>query len=106
VAILQKEGRMDSAFKDAIREHLQLKERNRWIEPTMPLSRYRFERLSERGEVDQNANPGRGDILDPDGPAGWPTAEGLGLERPDSLWASLPDDEPVSSASEARRPAA
>ena len=32
---------MDSAFKDAIREHLQLKERNRWIEPTMPLSRYR-----------------------------------------------------------------
>jgi len=97
---------MDSAFKDAIREHLQLKERNRWIEPTMPLSRYRFERLSERGEVDQNAHLGRGDILDPDGPAGWPTAEGLGLERPDSLWASSPEDDWVDSTSSARRPAA
>jgi hypothetical protein len=98
---------MDSAFKDAIREHLRLKERNRWIEPTMPLSRYRSERPSELGgEVEQRAYLGRGDILDPDGTAGWPTAEGLGLERPDSLWASLPDDEPVNSASEARRPAA
>ena len=97
---------MDSAFKDAIREHLQLKERNRWIEPTMPLSRYRFERLSERREVDQNAHLGRGDILDPDGPAGWPTAEGLGLERPDSLWAGSAADGWVDSASAARGPAA
>ena len=97
---------MDSAFKDAIREHLQLKERNRWIEPTMPLGRYRAAvPPSERG-VDQHANPGRGDILDPDGPAGWPTAEGLGLERPDSLWASSPEDDWVDSTSSARRPVA
>ena len=97
---------MDSAFKDAIREHLQLKERNRWIEPTMPLFRYRTaEPAFERG-VDQTANTGRGDILDPDGPAGWPTAEGLGLERPDSLWASSADDGWVDSTSAAPRSAA
>ena len=97
---------MDSAFKDAIREHLQLKERNRWIEPIMPLSRYRSARLSERGEVYQNANPGRGNILDPDAPAGWPTAEGLGMERPDSLWAGSADDGWVDTNSSGRRSAA
>ena len=97
---------MDSAFKDAIREHLQLKERNRLIEPTMPLSRYRTaEPPAERG-VDQDANTGRGDILDPDGPAGWPTAEGLGLERPASLWADSAVDGWVDSTSSARRSAA
>ena len=97
---------MDSAFKDAIREHLQLKERNRWIEPTMPLSRYRIaEPPSERG-VDQDVTAGRGDILDPDGPAGWPTAEGLGLERPDSLWAGSADDGWVDTNSSGRRSAA
>ena len=97
---------MDSAFKDAIREHLQLKERNRWIEPTMPLSRYRAAAPPAERGVDLGANPGRGDILDPDGPAGWPTAEGLGLKRPDSLWAGSADGDWVDSTSAGRRPAA
>ena len=96
---------MDSAFKNAIRDHLQLKERNRWIEPTMPLSRYRTAGPPAERGVDQEASAGRGDILDPDGPAGWPTAENLGLERPDSLWGSA-DDGWVDSTSAARRPAA
>ena len=79
---------MDSSFKNTIREHLKLKERNRWIEQTMPLSRYRTaEEPSDRGAVDRDANAGQGDILEPDGPAGWPTAEGSGLEEPDTLWA-------------------
>ena len=30
-------------FKDTIKAHLELKERNRWIEDTLPLSRYRTE---------------------------------------------------------------
>ena len=97
---------MDSSFKDTIREHLQLKERNRWIEPTMPLSRYRTPEPAFKRGVDQTANTGRGDILDPDGPAGWPTAEGLGLERPDRLWTGLADDGWVDSTSAARQPAA
>ena len=83
---------MDSSFKDTIREHLQLKERNRWIEPTMPLSRYRAtERPSERDAGDQDQDAGQGDILEPDGPAGWPTAERLGLDEPDALWAGPPN---------------
>ncbi len=82
---------MDSSFKDTIKEHLQLKERNRSIEGTMPLSRYRAaERPSERGAADQAASAGHGDIPEPDGSAGWPTAEGLGLEGPDTLWAGAP----------------
>ena len=97
---------MDSAFKNAIRDHLQLKERNRWIEPTMPLSRYRIAEPPSERAVDQGVTAGRGDILDPDGPAGWPTAEGLGLERPDRLWAGLADDGWVDSTSAARQPAA
>jgi hypothetical protein len=93
---------MDSSFKDTIREHLQLKERNRWIEPTMPLSRYRSERLSERGAIEQEASEGRGDILDPDGPAGWPTAEGLGLERAtNSSLQKEPDTNPPARIREA-----
>ena len=48
----------------------------------MPLSRYRsFEPASELG-IDQDLRSG--DILDPDGPSGWPTAEGLGLEHLDA----------------------
>ncbi len=31
---------MGTSFKDAIREHLELKESNRWIEQRMPLSRW------------------------------------------------------------------
>ena len=78
---------MDSSFKDTIREHLQLKETNRWIEQTMPLSHYRTgEPHAESGTVDQVAMERRGDILDPDGPSGWPTAENLGLEGPAALW--------------------
>ena len=97
---------MDSSFKDTIREHMQLKERNRWIEPTMPLSRYRTAEPPSEGGVDRDANAGRGDILDPDGPDGWPTAEGLGLERPDSLWAGSADDGWVDTTSSGRRSAA
>jgi hypothetical protein len=94
---------MDSSFKDTIREHLQLKERNRWIESTMPLSRYRSaERSSERGVGNQDAHADQGDILDPDGPAGWPTAEGLGLDRPDGLWAGSSDFDWGDSTSAAR----
>ena len=77
---------MDSSFKDTIREHLQLKERNRWIEPTMPLSRYLVAEAEAEAD-DYEAHAPRKDILDPDGPAGWPTAEGLGLEGPEALWA-------------------
>ena len=79
---------MESSFKDTIREHLQLKERNRWIEPTMPLSRYLVTQAEAEPEArDNGAHATRSDILDPDGPAGWPTAEGLGLEGPEALWA-------------------
>ena len=78
---------MDASFKDAIREHLQLKESNRWIEQTMPLSRYRSDEPTvESGAVEYAAPIGQGDVLDPDGPAGWPTAENLGLEGPAGLW--------------------
>ena len=77
---------MDSSFKDTIREHLQLKESNRCIEQTMPLSRYRDQEPSESGAVDQAADRGRGDILDSDETADWPTAEKLGLAGPAALW--------------------
>ena len=97
---------MDSAFKEAIREHLELKERNRWIEPTMPIARYRTAEPPPELGVDQDSSTGRGDILDPDGPAGWPTAEGLGLESPESLWAGSSDEGWVDSASAGRRSAA
>ncbi len=98
---------MDSSFKGTIRDHLLLKERNRWIEPTMPLSRYRTaEPPAGPGAVDQDANAGQGDILDPDGPAGWPTAENLGLEHPVSLWAGSSDFDWGDSTSAARQPAA
>jgi hypothetical protein len=71
---------MESSFKQAITEHLQLKERNRWLEPEMPIGAYRTARREETtAEVE-------GSVLDPDGPAGWPTAEGLGLARGDELW--------------------
>jgi hypothetical protein len=80
---------MDMSFKDTIREHLQLKESNRWIEQTMPLSRYRTEEPRAKSDVvNQAALEGQGDILDPDGPAGWPTAENLGLEGPAALWSA------------------
>jgi hypothetical protein len=78
---------MDSSFKDTIREHLQLKESNRCIEQSMPLSRYRnHQPPSESGAVEQAADSGRGDILDSDETADWPTAETLGLEGPAALW--------------------
>jgi hypothetical protein len=83
---------MDSSFKDTIREHLKLKESNRWIEPSMPLSRYRTgESPVESGAVDQAGLAGQGGILDPDGPSGWPTAENLGLEAPAALWSGTPE---------------
>ena len=69
---------MGASFKDAIRDHLQLKERNRRLEALMPLEEYRF----DRDELDG----GHGDLLSPDGPHGWPSAEGLGLAAPAELW--------------------
>jgi hypothetical protein len=85
---------MDSTFKDAIRDHLQLKERNRWIEDSMPLSHYRSAVLDPEVESEDGAgepdSATQGDILDPDGPSGWPTAEALGLEVPDALWSGQP----------------
>ena len=71
---------MQSSFKQAIAEHLQLKERNRWLEPEMPLSAYRT------SSGDEPAADIEGSILEPDGPSGWPTAEGLGLPQGDQLW--------------------
>jgi hypothetical protein len=71
---------MVSSFKQAIAEHLQLKERNRWLEPEMPLRAYR----TAGGEG--SASDAEGSVLDPDGPAGWPSAEGLGLASGDELW--------------------
>jgi hypothetical protein len=70
---------MGASFKDAIRQHLELKERNRGLEPTMPLVDY-------RREDGDDAEPGHGDLLAPDGPHGWPSAEGLGLAAPAELW--------------------
>ena len=69
---------MGASFKDAIKEHLELKERNRRLEPTMPLGDYR--------EADVDLDDGHGDLLAPDGPHGWPSAEGLGLAAPAELW--------------------
>jgi hypothetical protein len=66
------------SFKDAIREHLELKERNRRLEATMPLVDYRA--------PDDELDRGHGDILAPDGLHGWPSAEGLGLAAPEELW--------------------
>ena len=78
---------MEASFKEAIKEHLQLKESNRSIEQTMPLSRYRSGQPStDGGAVGQAALEGQGDILDLDGPAGWPTVENLDLEGPAALW--------------------
>ena len=77
-------------FKDTIKAHLELKERNRWIEETLPLSRYRTEKSPVDGTAGADSRATPGDILDPDGPEGWPTAEGLGLEVPDALWSAEP----------------
>ena len=66
------------SFKDAIKEHLELKERNRRLEATMPLVDYRA--------MDDDLGTGHGDLLAPDGPHGWPSAEGLGLTAPAELW--------------------
>ena len=96
---------MDSSFKDAIRDHLQLKERNRWIETTMPLSRYRSVG-AESEPVVMDGHAGGGDVIDVDGPAGWPTAESLGLEQPESLWARSPEFDWGEQASTARQHAA
>ena len=70
-------GGMEASFKDAIKDHLQLKERNRRLEHQMPLVDYR---------VDDDEFAGHGDLLGPDGPHGWPSAEGLGLAAPAELW--------------------
>jgi hypothetical protein len=72
---------MGASFKDAIRDHLQLKERNRRLDVSMPLDDYR----SHEDELEG----GHGDLLAPDGPHGWPSAEGLGLVAPTELW-SMP----------------
>jgi len=71
---------MESSFKQAIAEHLQLKERNRWLESEMPIGAYRT------GGDEAAASEIGGSVLDPDGPAGWPTAEGLGLAQGNELW--------------------
>jgi hypothetical protein len=97
---------MDSSFKDAIREHLELKKQNRWIEPTMPISRYRTAELTPELGGDQDLSTGPGGSLEPDGPVGWPTAEGLGLERSASLWAGSSDESWVDSIGSGRRSAA
>jgi hypothetical protein len=85
---------MGSSFKDAIKDHLQLKERNRWIEDAMPLDAYRTDDplpgpVAVAGPASLE-DASHGDVLDPDGPSGWPTAEGLGLEVPAALWSTEP----------------
>jgi hypothetical protein len=70
---------MGASFKDAIRDHLQLKERNRRLDASMPLDDYRGH--------DDELDVGHGDLLAPDGPHGWPSTEGLGLTAPAELWA-------------------
>jgi hypothetical protein len=46
----------------------------------MPIGAYRTAR------ADETAPEAEGSVLDPDGPSGWPTAEGLGLAKGDELW--------------------
>ena len=81
---------METTFKDAIKDHLHLKEQNRWIEGAMPLSQYRVEEVADPDAAAAHEAGNHGDILDPDGAAGWPTAEGLGLEAPGTLWTAQP----------------
>jgi hypothetical protein len=72
---------MGASFKDAIKDHLQLKERNRRLDASMPLDDYR--------DAEDEPEDRLGDLLAPDGPHGWPSAEGLGLAAPAELW-SMP----------------
>jgi hypothetical protein len=77
-------------FEDAIKEHLELKERNSILEPEMPLARYRAEHMLAnhamfRSEAEAQEEDTGGEQDD------WPLAEpDTDLPEPEELWVGDP----------------
>jgi hypothetical protein len=92
-----------SMFAQVIQDHLELKERNAGLEPTMPLTQYKSDdpfdnhplfkteeqaRLEETMEGEEPVATAEAAVLT------WPgedTAENAGAEREDSLWSRSRD---------------
>jgi hypothetical protein len=79
-------------FGQAIKEHLELKERNSVLEQEMPLASYRGEQVLAnhamfRSEADAQQEENSSDTAEAD----WPRAEAdMGLHSPEELWVAEP----------------
>ena len=80
-----------SPFKQAIKEHLVLREQNRVLEAEMPLARYRSEEiLANHAVFKSEADAVHEETLE-GGAGDWPVVEAnVGLLAADELWARSP----------------